>query len=45
MKGSEHMAKLASDILHEVKKQATFWKVATIVTLVVAVVEFVVIVF
>lgn len=39
------MQELATDILHEVKKKATFWKVATIVTLVVAVIELVVIVF
>ena len=39
------MQGLATEILHEVKKTATFWKVATIVSLTVALVEFVVIVF
>ena len=39
------MPNLATDVLHEVKKKATFWKVATIVSLTVALVEFVVIVF
>lgn len=37
------MKSLATEILHEVKKKATFWKVATIVTFVIAVVELVVI--
>lgn len=36
---------LASDILHEVKKKLLFWKVTTIVSLTVALVELVVIVF
>ena len=35
--------KLATEILHDLKKKATFWKVATIVTFVIAVIEFVVI--
>lgn len=39
------MQNLATEILHEVKKKATFWKLATIVCLTLAVVEFVVIVF
>lgn len=39
------MQSLATEILHEVKKTATFWKVATIVSLAIAVVEFAVIVF
>lgn len=39
------MQSLATEILHEVKKKATFWKVATIVCLTLAVVELVVIVF
>ena len=39
------MKSLATEILHEVKKKATFWKVSTFVILAVALVEFVVIVF
>ncbi len=39
------MQSLSTEILHEVKKKATFWKVATIVCLTLAVVELVVIVF
>lgn len=39
------MQNLAMEILHEVKKKATFWKVATIVCLTLAVVELVIIVF
>lgn len=39
------MQNLATEVLHEIKKTATFWKVATIVSLAIAVVEFVVIVF
>jgi hypothetical protein len=41
----KNMQGLAMEILHEIKKTATFWKVATIVSLAIAVVEFVVIVF
>lgn len=37
------MQNLATDVLHEIKKTATFWKVATIVSLAIAVVEFVII--
>jgi len=36
---------LASDILKSAKKKATFWKVATIVCLTLAVVEFIAIIF
>ena len=39
------MQNLATEILGEIKKKATFWKVATIVCLTLAVVEFVIIVF
>ena len=39
------MKSLATEILHEVKKTANFWKVATIVCLTLAVAEFVIIVF
>ena len=39
------MKPLATEILHELKKTANFWKVATIVCLTFAVVELVVIVF
>ena len=39
------MKSLATEILHEVKKKATFWKVSTFVILAVALVEFVIIVF
>lgn len=39
------MKPLATEILHELKKKATFWKVATIVCLTLEVVELVVIVF
>ena len=39
------MQSLATEILHEVKKKATFWEVATFVILAVALVELVVIVF
>ncbi len=39
------MQSLATEILHEVKKKATFWKVSAFVILVVALVELVVIVF
>lgn len=39
------MKSLATEILHEVKKKATFWKVSTFVILAVALVELVVIVF
>ena len=34
------MQSLSMEILHEVKKKATFWKVATIVCLAIAVAEF-----
>ena len=39
------MKPLATEILHEVKKTANFWKVATIVCLTLAVVEFIAIIF
>ncbi len=39
------MQSLATEILHEVKKKANFWKASTIVCLTVALVELVVIVF
>ena len=39
------MQSLATEILHEVKKKATFWKVSAFVILAVALVELVVIVF
>lgn len=39
------MKSLATDVLHEVKKKATFWKVSTFVILAVALVELVVVVF
>ena len=37
--------KLATELLHEVKKKANFWHLATIVCLTLAVAEFVIIVF
>jgi len=37
--------RLATDILHEVKKKLLFWKVATIVSLTVALAEFIAIIF
>ena len=37
--------KLATELLHELKKTANFWKLATIVCLTLAVAEFVIIVF
>ena len=39
------MKPLATELLHDLKKTANFWKVATIVCLTLAVVELVVIVF
>ena len=39
------MESLSMEILHEVKKKATFWQIATAITTVIAVVELVVIVF
>ena len=39
------MQNLATEILHEVKNKLLFWKVATIVSLTVAVVEFIAIIF
>lgn len=39
------MQSLATEILHKVKKKATFWKVATIVTFTIAIAEFMIIVF
>ena len=36
---------LASDILHEVKKKVRIWQIATIVSLTVALVEFIAIIF
>ena len=38
------MKSLAMEILHEVKKKATFWKIATIVVIIVAIAEFLIIV-
>lgn len=37
------MQSLATEILHEVKKKATFWKIATIAVIIVAVAEFLII--
>lgn len=37
------MKNLATDILHEVKKKATFWKIATIVVIIVAIAELLII--
>lgn len=39
------MQNLATEVLHEVKKKATFWKVVSIVCLTLAVVEFIAIIF
>lgn len=39
------MKPLATEILGELKKKATFWKVSTFVILAVAVIEFIVIIF
>ena len=39
------MKPLATELLHELKKTANFWKLATIVCLTLAVAEFVIIVF
>lgn len=39
------MKPLATEILGEIKKKAIFWKVATIITFAIAVMELVVIVF
>ena len=39
------MESLATEILGEIKKKATFWKVATIVCLTLAVAEFIAIIF
>jgi len=39
------MKPLATELLHDLKKTATFWKVATIVCLTLAVVEFIAIIF
>lgn len=39
------MQNLATEILHEVKKKLLFWKVTTIVSLTLAVVEFIAIIF
>ena len=39
------MQSLATELLHELKKTANFWKLATIVCLTLAVVEFMIIVF
>lgn len=39
------MKPLATELLHELKKTANFWKLATIVCLTLAVVEFVIILF
>lgn len=37
--------KLATELLHDLKKTATFWKVSTFVILAVAVIEFIAIIF
>lgn len=37
--------RLATDVLHEVKKKLLFWRVTTIVCLTLAVVEFIAIIF
>ena len=37
------MQNLATEILHEVKKKATFWQIATVITTVIAIVELVII--
>lgn len=37
--------RLATDVLHEVKKKLLFWRVATIVCLTLAIVEFIAIIF
>lgn len=39
------MKPLATEILHDLKKTANFWKLATIVCLTLAVVEFIAIIF
>lgn len=39
------MKPLATELLHDLKRRATFWKVATIVCLTLAVVEFIAIIF
>ena len=39
------MKPLATELLHDLKKTANFWKVATIVCLTLAVIEFMIIVF
>ena len=39
------MKSLAMELLHEVKKKATFWEVATFVMLAVAVIEVIAIIF
>ena len=39
------MQSLATEILHEVKKKATFWQIATAITTVIAIAEFMIIVF
>lgn len=39
------MQSLATEILGEIKKKATFWKVSTFVILAVAVIEFMAIIF
>ena len=39
------MQSLATELLHDLKQKANFWKLATIVCLTLAVVEFMIIVF
>ncbi len=39
------MKPLATELLHDLKKTATFWKIATVIVLAVAIVELVIIVF
>ena len=39
------MQNLATDVLHDLKQKANFWKLATIVCLTLAVVEFIAIIF
>lgn len=39
------MKPLATELLHDLKKKAIFWQIATVITTVIAIAEFVVIVF
>lgn len=40
-----YMKPLATELLHDLKKKAIFWQIATVITTVIAIAEFVVIVF